>query len=221
MLRVMVMASNDVLRHPAVATFEAYKRNTMTWATMYVALGAAITAVLGAVAYVVQRPFLEGQFAELSQQMGRIQSATGQSGLIEAFVVPQDPTSAILGNLIGTLVGFFLYLGVVYALGWLLGGRGAFGELAYDLSLFWVPLSIAGALVNIFAIEILACVTVPVSLGLGLYQLYLTFLGIRSGMNLSGGRALVVILIPVLLLLLFVCGLVAIIVAVNAAQNGG
>jgi hypothetical protein len=84
-----------------------------------------------------------------------------------------------------------------------------------------VPLSIAAALVNIFTIGMLACVTVPVRLGLWLYQLYLTFLGIRSGMNLPAGRALAVILIPVLLLLLLLfCGLVTIIVAVNAAKNG-
>jgi hypothetical protein len=217
----MVMASNDVLRRPAVATFEAHKRNTLAWATVYVTLGAVITALLGTVGYIVQSPFLEGQFAELSQQLEGIQSALGQPGPIEAFIVPQDPISAILEGFIETFVGFFLYVGVVYALGWLLGGRGAFGELAYDLSLIWVPFSSASALVNIFSIGILACVTVPVNLALGLYLLYLTFLGIRSGMNLSVGRALVVIVIPVLLLLVFVCGLVAIIVAVNAAQNGG
>ena len=77
----------------------------------------------------------------------------------------------------------------------------------------------APAFLNIFSIGLLACVTAPLSIAIAIYHLYLTFLSIQSGMNLSGGRALVIVLLPILLVLLLFCGLVVLIVLVVGAVN--
>jgi len=56
----------------------------------------------------------------------------------------------------GTLIGFFIFLGIVYLIGRAFGGTGNFGELAFDMSLFWAPLMVVRALISIIAIGPLA-----------------------------------------------------------------
>ncbi len=96
--------------------------------------------------------------------------------------------SLVLGGIIGTIIVLLISWGITYALGRAFGGTGQFGELAYDLALFGAPLTVIGSILNL--IPVLGSLA---ALVLGIYNLYLTYLGIQSGMNLPKEKALYVI----------------------------
>jgi len=186
--RYMLNASMAVLRRPAVGTFEEYEKNNLQWATIYVAIAAVVSAILGAIAFAIQRPFIAQQLRDAQNQLG------GQVDLTGALA-NRSIVGAIFSGLLGTLIGFFIFLGIVYLLGRAFSGTGNFGELAFDMSLFWAPLMVVRALISIIAIGPLAFLTGLVSFAIGIYNLYLTYLAIQSGMNLPKNKALYVILI--------------------------
>jgi hypothetical protein len=187
-LPYMLNASMAVLRRPAAGTFEEYEKNNVQWATIYVAIAAVLSAILGAIAFIIQRPYIEQQLRDAETQLG------GQLDLTGALA-SRSIVGAIFGGLLGTLIGFFIFLGIVYLIGRAFGGTGNFGELAFDMSLFWAPLMVVRSLIGIIAIGPLAFLTGLVSLAIGIYNLYLTYLAIQSGMNLPKNKALYVILI--------------------------
>ena len=184
----MFNASMAVLRRPAVGTFEEYEKNNLQWATIYVAIAAVVSAILGAIAFTIQRPYIEQQLRNAETQLG------GQVDLTSALA-SRSIGGAIFSGLLGTLIGFFVFLGLVYVIGRAFGGTGNFGELAFDMSLFWAPLMVVRALISIIAIGPLTILTGLVSVVIAIYNLYLTYLAIQSGMNLPKNKALYVILI--------------------------
>lgn len=207
MLTEMLRGSRAVMLRPSVATFEAHERDRLGWALIYIAIGATITALLGVLSFWVHRPFAADQYAAIAAELTEFERAIGIDLPVEEMLFPTDAAAPVLSNVIGTVVGFMVYLSIVFLLGRGLGGTGTYGELAYDLALFWVPISVLSATIDIFSISFFACLTAPLAVLVTLYGFVLTFLSVQAGMNLAPGRALAVILIPALLLLLFACGL--------------
>jgi hypothetical protein len=213
MLTSMLQSSWAVISRPAVANFEEHERNALGWALLYVTLGATVTAALGWLTQLLQAPFLEGQYALLFAELAKIEAQTGQDLPFEQLFVPVNPGIPIISNALLTLIGFLTYLGIVFLLGRALGGSGRLGELAYDLALFWVPVSIVSALVNACSIGFFSCLTAPVAIFVTAYGLYLTYLSVQSGMNLPARKALILVLIPAMLWLLTACSLIFVILA--------
>jgi hypothetical protein len=124
---------------------------------------------------------------------------------------------ALIGAIIGTVIVFYIYMAIVYFLGKAFGGTGNFGELAYDIALFSAPLSVVGSLLNI--IPFIGWIA---ALALGFYEIYLTYLGIQSGLNLPKDKALIVMGIIFLIIAAFVaCILIAFAGLFFAASNSG
>jgi hypothetical protein len=196
MFQQMLNASLAVLRRPSVSTFEEFERDDLGAATVYVLLGALISGILGVIAFAIRRPFIGQPLRE---------RPVDQPFAFDPALMPQSWPTAIGGNLIGTLIGFFLFLGLVFLLGRAFGGTGTFGQLAYDISLFWAPLAVIQALISIFAIGPLAFLSGLALFAVGIYNLYLTYLGIQSGMNLPPNKALIIILIPFFLAIVLCC----------------
>ncbi|NTU85897.1 MAG: hypothetical protein HGA45_42300 [Chloroflexales bacterium] len=213
MLNTMLRGSRVVVTRPAVTSFEEHERDALGWALLYVTLGATLTAAVGWLAHLIQRPFLERQYAVLFAELAKIEAATGQDLAFEQLFTPTNPDIPIISNVLFTLIGFLTYLGIVFLLGRALGGTGRLGELAYDLALFWAPVSVVSAVVNACSIGFFSCLTAPVALFVTLYGLYLTYLSVQSGMNLPPRKALTLVLIPALLWLLALCSVALIIVA--------
>ncbi len=216
MFQQMLNSSRAVLLRPSVATFEEFERNDLGWATIYIAIGALISALLGAISFVIQRPFLEQQMANLQQQFG----SQPLPPILTTFMGGGGLAVTVAISLLSTLVIYFIWTIFVYLLGRAFGGTGAFGELAYDIALFWAPVSVVSSLISVAGIGPLAFLTSLVSLVLLIYNIYLSYLSIQAGMNLPSNRALIVILIPILVVILGCCGLIAVIVAAmsGAAQ---
>ncbi len=229
MFQQLITGSIAVLTRPSVPTFEEHEQDSLTWASLYVVLGTLIVGVLSAISFVIQRPFLESQFDDLQAQIDELQAqgidTTFLEGLIDAFVnSTAGPVASIGLSLVFTLVGFFISLAVVWAIGRAFGGTGTFGQLGWDMALFSVPLSVIGGAIAVVGIGPLAILTNLIGFGLWLYNLYLTYLAIQAGMNLPSNKALYVMLTIIGIVVgLFACSCAAIfgLALVVAGAAGG
>lgn len=203
----MLAASRDVLLRPTVRTFEAHERGSLGAALLYVALGATISALLGVVGFYLKRPFLGSQYGKIGDQLERFQAQTGIEFPLASIFAPPTAAQPVLTSALGALVGFLVYIVVVFALGRALGGSGRIGELAYNVALFWVPITIASAVLDLGTISFFSCLSAPLVILVTIYGLYLTYVSVQAGMNLPGRRALLVIAIPALLYVLAACAL--------------
>jgi hypothetical protein len=217
MFQQMLNGSRAVLTRPSVSTFEEHERNDLGWAVIYIAIGAVITAILSAVGFALRGPAMEQALRQFEDQFGNQPLPPG----FNAFMGGAGLTATIITSLLGAIIGFFIWTGIVYVLGRAFGGTGAYGELAYDIALFQTPLSVISSLVSLVGFGPLACLTGLVSLALSIYGIYLSWLSIQSGMNLPGNKALMVILIPLVVALLLFCGCIAFFVIVAAGAQQG
>jgi large-conductance mechanosensitive channel len=135
--------------------------------------------------------------------------------LIETTITQQsNPIFTILGGVFGTIIGSLVGWGFIYLLGRAFGGTGSFGELAWGISLFSSPLSVAQ-----FIVSYIPFVDWILSLALVIYGIYLNYLAIQSGMNLPSQQALFISIILPVIVLLFLCFTIGI--AVLAILAGG
>jgi uncharacterized membrane protein YidH (DUF202 family) len=208
MFQQMLNGSRAVLLRPAVATFEEYERDDLGWALIYIAIAAVATAILNAISFAIRGPAMQDALRSFEDQLGGQRLPPG----FETFIAGGSLVGAVLSGLLGSIIGFLLWAGIIYLLGRAFGGTGAFGELAYDVALFSAPMAVINSLVSVISIGPLVCLTFIVTIALGIYNLYLSWLSIRSGMNLPANKALMVILLPFLAVLLLCCGLLALLV---------
>jgi hypothetical protein len=140
----------------------------------------------------------------------------GLLGAIGGAIRNTGVGSALIGNLIGAIVGFYIYVGIVYLLGRAFGGTGNFGELAYDISLFSAPLTVVSSLLAL--IPVIGGIA---ALVLFIYNIYLTYLGIQSGMNLPKDKAILVMVIIFLIGAAIIACIVLFFAAIFAAVMSG
>jgi|YNPBryantNP2012_1023418.scaffolds.fasta_scaffold23619_2 enoyl-CoA hydratase/carnithine racemase len=100
--------------------------------------------------------------------------------------------AALLGAVFGfvlPVVGFYIFVFLVYFIGKQQGGTGTQDEVFYTMSLFVAPIqAVTGA---VGAIPLLGCLAAPATFALGIYQIYLGYLGVRSSMNLDQNKAII------------------------------
>jgi hypothetical protein len=189
MFQQMVNGSIAVLTKPSVSTFEEHEQNNLAWALIYSVLAGVINAILAAIGVSLGLNAVDTSALDPSTAAALEQAGSG--GLI----------GSIIGTLIFTPIALLIGWGIVYGLGRAFGGTGQFGELAFDLALFNAPTSVLGSLLNLIPI-----IGPLAAFALGIYNLYLTYLAIQSGMNLPSQKALYVILILAAIFLLIFCG---------------
>ncbi|MGB3058506.1 MAG: Yip1 family protein [Anaerolineae bacterium] len=125
--------------------------------------------------------------------------AAGLAGVV-AFIVgifsgPLVAIIALLGALIAPLLSFFVFAFVINWMGKQQGGTGTQDEVFYTCSLYTAPiLAVTGIVGNI---PVLGCLFAPVSLVLGLYQLYLGYLATRASMNLDQNKAIITVIVAI------------------------
>lgn len=187
MFQAMVNGSIAVLTKPSVGTFEEHEQNNLAWALIYAAIAGVISALISAVTAPLR-------FGQVRQQL----EAAGMAGAeLEAMLAAQTGgglVGSVMSALLGTIISSLIIWSVVYGLGRVFGGTGAFGELAWNISLFTSPLAVLYMIVSVIG-SLIPLLGGIVAFGLFLYGLYLDYLAIQSGMNLPSNKALYVILI--------------------------
>jgi Yip1 domain len=213
MFQQMVNGSIAVLTRPSVSTFEEHERNSLSWGLIYAAIGAVLSAVLSAIGASVAPP---PDPATLEQLEG-----SPLEGIATSAAEPSI-AGAVIGALTIGMLGYLIYLGIVYLIGRQFGGTGQFGELAYDISLFYTPLGVITGIISLLAsaVPLLACLTLPISLAAFVYNLYLTYLGIQAGMNVPKDKAMITMAIIAVIGVALFCGLIVLIAAVIGVVAG-
>lgn len=121
------------------------------------------------------------------------------------------------------VIGFYIFSFLVYTIGRNQGGTGTQDEVVYTNSLYAAPiLGVTGA---IGAIPILGCIAAPATLALGIYQLYLGYLAVRSSMNLDQNKAIVPMVLAIIaqivitFVIAFVFGLIGAAIGVTTGAS--
>lgn len=190
----MIQTWIRVLTGPGEETFEREQESpqaTLTTALIWIVLAAVVTAVLSFV-----------------QSLLFASSARGMLGLVQQMNLP--PESAVMieqmmagglfaglrgvGALMGiviTPIAFLIGVGIIHLLANVLGGRGDFGRYAFLAAAISAPISIVNAFLGFIPV-VGGCVVFLLSI----YSIVLNYFAIKVVYSLSSGRALVVILIP-------------------------
>lgn len=105
--------------------------------------------------------------------------------------------SGLIGSILSTLLGFFIFTYLVYFIGKQQGGTGTINEVAYSFALFWAPLSVIFAVLTLVLIlTIIGLLLVPiVGIVALVVQIYFAYLAVQSSMNLPAGGKIWMILI--------------------------
>jgi len=116
--------------------------------------------------------------------------------IVGIFTGPLGAIIALVGALVAPLLSFFIFAFVVNWMGKRQGGTGTQDEVFYTCALYTAPiLAITGVVGNI---PLLNCVFAPISLILGLYQIYLGYLATRASMNLDQNKAIITVVVAII-----------------------
>lgn len=124
--------------------------------------------------------------------------------------------SASVLSIVSIIIGFFVIVGIQYLLAKAFGGTGTFVQQGYNYLLFYAPLAIISNVLGL--IPILGGI---IGFGLGIYQIVLNVFAIMAAHRLSGGKATLVVLIPIIaiILVVFLCALVLVALLFHAAST--
>lgn len=207
MIQEMINGSIAVLTKPSAQTFEQHERDNLVWALIYAVIASVINGILTAITW----PLREGQIR------AQLEAQNVPPDLIETTLAQQgNIINLVFGGMFSTIIGSLIIWGLIYLLGRAFGGTGSFGELAWGISLFSSPLSVAQTIAGV--IPFLGGV---ISLALTLYGVYLVYLAIQSGMNLPAQKALYIAIILAVIGIIFACVTAGLIAAVSFALGGG
>lgn len=198
----------NVITHPSEQVFEQERQRpqaTLTTALIWMAIAAVISGIFA---------LIQGLLFSAS-----LSAAGGMPALLAQMNVPPEVidqistmpflggaaagagVGAVITSILGTLLGFLIGVGFFYLVARLLGGTGNFGRYAYLIATFSAPLSILGSLLGLVPV-LGGCLGIVIAI----YQIVLTYFATRVEHNLSQGRAITVVFIPIILgILLVLC----------------
>jgi hypothetical protein len=123
------------------------------------------------------------------------------------LALSQTRTPVIVAALVAPFLQL-IYIGILFLLARLLGGRGEFSALFSTTVFAGIPgvLTLPLTLIaNLSGVAALTFVLSPVSFIISMWSLLLQIYGVRASMNLSTGRAVATVLIPIGVLLFLAC----------------
>ena len=191
----------NVLTHPNEQTFESEKASpnaTLQTALIWIVGAAVITAILGVFQSLIFRgTAMTGMqqimnMADLPPDVAAQMNAAISGGAFAAMT----GAGGFLGIIL-TPIFFLIGVGIFHLISKLLGGQGQFEKYAYLIATFQAPISIVSALLA-FVPVLGGCVGALISI----YSLVLAYFATKVNYGLTSGKALIVVLVPLILLLL-------------------
>lgn len=124
-----------------------------------------------------------GTFTSAALYVGIAAVIAGLLGIVGGW-------NGFISGILNTVVGFFLFTGLVYFIGTSQGGTGTFDEVTYTFSLFIAPLSLVVPVVLLFTIiPLIGLIFWPIwfvaLVGVAVAQGFFGYLAVRSSMNLT------------------------------------
>lgn len=140
----------------------------------------------------------------------------GSSATAFALVSSVIAGGASVFSIVAVIAGFFIIVGIQYLLAKGFGGNGEFKQQAYSYLLFYVPVTLVSNVLGL--IPILGGL---IGFALGIYALVLNVFSIMAVHRLSGGKATMVVLIPIIALIVvfFLCAIAIAAIFLSAAHG--
>ena len=188
-----------VLTKPSAATF-AEEQGKAAWNIVWVQL-LALGIIGGVLVFLIFQLVLPGTLSSMNNSNS---SAAGTIAIIEGAAVGIAFSEIILVPL-----GFFLIAGIYYLIAKAFGGQGTFLAQSYSTTLFYVPMSIIG-----YVIGLIPFLGSLAGIAIFIYEIVLGVYMMMAVHRLTGGKATLVVLFPIIVLfalscLIFIVALVA------------
>ena len=202
----------NVLTKPGEEVFAAERENasaTLKTALVWMILASVIAALLGT----LQAQIFSSPLGGVGQIMEMLPAELQGE---YAPITESDSSGGSFFNLLLIIFGpitFLIGVGIYHIVASVLGGRGQFGRYAYLYATFGAPIVIVGSILG-FLPAVGGC------LGgiLGIYQVVLNYFALKVEYELSQGRAIVVVVAPLLVgLALAACLAIALVGMVASA----
>lgn len=190
----------NALTQPGEEFFAAQRENasaTLSTALKWIIAASIMAALLGALRSSIFSSTMGGldQFVDLLPP--EVQDEFGTDVETDASGGPAFSFAYIILGPISFLIG----VGIYHLIATILGGRGQYGRYSYLYSTFAAPLMIATSILGFIPV-LGGCVSAI----LGIYQIVLAYYATKVEYNLSQGRAIIVVVAPILAgLLLAIC----------------
>ncbi len=189
-----------VLTNPGVETFEAERQESsaiLSTALVWMVLASVIAALLG----LLQAQIFSSAMGGMGQIVGLLPAELqGQFGTITDTSASGGAFASLAIIIIGPL-SFLIGVGIYHVIASTLGGRGQYGRYAYLTATFAAPLLIVSSILGFVPLAG-SCASVI----LAIYQFVLAYYATRAEYGLSQGRAIIVVVAPLLAVLaLVVC----------------
>ncbi|MCX6044266.1 MAG: YIP1 family protein [Chloroflexi bacterium] len=206
-----------VLLTPGEAVFEQERVKptaTFNTAIIWIVIAAVITAVLGLLQGLIF--FNSGAVNQMIGMMNLPPEVTQQMRTMMANgIMSSIVGGAGLATIISAPIGFVISVGIWHLLAKLLKGQGDFGNYAYLNATFRAPIMIISAILN-FVPGLGGCLSALLSI----YGLVLTYYATKVEYNLTSGKAIMVVIIPILVvILIFACIIVGFVGLIMSTQN--
>lgn len=168
---------------------------TLQTALIWIVAAAVVSAFLGAI----------GAFSGINTMPGFMEEMMSQSeippearAMMESFLtggaISGMAGAGILLSIVWAPIGFLFGTGILHVIASLLGGQGNFGRYAYLLATFQAPITIINAILGL-ASGLGGCLAGLLSI----YALVLTVFATKVEHRLTSGKAIAVVLVPVLI----------------------
>lgn len=192
----MIQTWIAVLTKPGEEIFEQEQNSpqaNITTALIWVVIAAVVTAVLGFVQSLLFTPSAQ-QMMDLFDQMDLPpeSAAMMEQMFTGGMLAGLSGAGAFLGIILTPLF-FLIGTGIIHLIANVLRGQGDFGRFAYLSAAIQSPISIVTAFLG-FVPVVGGCVVFL----LNIYSLVLYYFAIKVAYRLTSGRAITVILIPVI-----------------------
>ena len=204
---------------PNNSNFEEVSMNSeasMGTAILWRTVSIIIAAALGYVGSLMGLGNVQAQFEQMIASRGDIPPEMQQAlSQVATLMTPANLGIMTVLGIVFSLIGFILLCLLYHVIAKMFGGQGSLGTFSYLSAGVWAPVSIITAVLGLIPL-IGSCLGVLV----GLYGLVLSFFAIKTNYRLGDGRAIVVLILPVLLLIALVfCGVVGVGIVAAGMQS--
>lgn len=219
-LNTTIESWSNVLIHPGAEAMEEERSRpqaTLSTAIIWILVAAVVTGILGWLQ--IQMIFGSGnQWMEMIEQMDLPpEVATEIQTMVDSGMLGMLAGGGGLLGIILTPIFFLIGTGILHLIARMFGGSGDFGRFAYLSAAIQAPVEILSAVLS-FVPVLGGCV----SLALRIYSIVLLYFAIKVEYQLSDGRAIGTLLVPLVLLMgLAICGAAGLAGLMMSIQQGG
>jgi hypothetical protein len=192
----------NVLTKPGEEIFEQERQQphaNLTTALIWIVIAAVIMAIFNAIGALIGGALGmgAGMMESIIDQADLPPEVAAQIAASTAGNMAGGAFGAFCGGLILAPIFFLIGSGIYYVLAKLFSGEGVFEEQTYLLATFTAPLMIVTGVLGI-----IPALGECVNFFLWIYQLVLTYFAIKVSHGLTSGKAVTVVLVPILVMFL-------------------